>query len=125
MPSDEQPKRIQLRRTKGWRKPEGAIVVSRPSVWGNPFHIDRYALDLSLRLYADMVRGFWNPSVFGPGCPGAFIDDTYARRVHWLSAIDGHPWDAARSSLGGHDLACWCRPEARCHADILLELANP
>jgi hypothetical protein len=31
------PKRIQLRRTKGWRKPEGTIVVSRPSRWGNPF----------------------------------------------------------------------------------------
>lgn len=31
------PKRIQLRRTEGWRKPEGAIVVSRPSKWGNPF----------------------------------------------------------------------------------------
>lgn len=33
------PKRIQLRRTKGWRKPEGAIVVARPSKWGNPFPI--------------------------------------------------------------------------------------
>lgn len=31
------PKRIQLRRTKGYRKPEGAIVVARPSRWGNPF----------------------------------------------------------------------------------------
>jgi len=29
--------RIQLKRTKGWRLPEGAIVVSRPSRWGNPF----------------------------------------------------------------------------------------
>lgn len=26
---------IQLRRTKGWRKPEGAVVVARPSRWGN------------------------------------------------------------------------------------------
>nr|WP_268825129.1 DUF4326 domain-containing protein [Mycobacteroides chelonae] len=33
------PERIQLRRTRGWRKPEGAIVVSRPSRWGNPFRI--------------------------------------------------------------------------------------
>lgn len=31
------PQRIQLSREKGWRKPEGAIVVSRPSKWGNPF----------------------------------------------------------------------------------------
>lgn len=31
------PKRIQRHRTKGWRTPEGAICVSRPSRWGNPF----------------------------------------------------------------------------------------
>lgn len=29
--------RIQLRRTEGWRKPEGVIVVARPHRWGNPF----------------------------------------------------------------------------------------
>ena len=33
------PKRIQLSRKKGWRKPEGAIVVARPSRWGNPFKV--------------------------------------------------------------------------------------
>lgn len=31
------PERIQLRRVMGWRKPEGAIVVARPTKWGNPF----------------------------------------------------------------------------------------
>lgn len=31
------PKRIRLSRAKGYRKPEGAVVVSRPSKWGNPF----------------------------------------------------------------------------------------
>lgn len=31
------PKRIRLRRVKGWTKPEGAVVVGRPSCWGNPF----------------------------------------------------------------------------------------
>src|ERR1035437_1021501 len=29
------PKRIQRRRTKGWRMPEGAIYVGRPTKWGN------------------------------------------------------------------------------------------
>lgn len=29
--------RIQRRRTKGWRMPEGAVYVGRPSRWGNPF----------------------------------------------------------------------------------------
>jgi MT-A70/Domain of unknown function (DUF4326) len=42
----EGPKRIQLRRTSGWRLPEGAISVTRPGRWGNPFRVgdDRAAL---------------------------------------------------------------------------------
>lgn len=31
------PKRIQRKRTKGWRMPEGAVYVGRGSKWGNPF----------------------------------------------------------------------------------------
>lgn len=31
------PQRIQRKRTAGWRMPEGAIYVGRPTKWGNPF----------------------------------------------------------------------------------------
>lgn len=31
------PQGIQLRRTKGWRLPAGAVSVARPGRWGNPF----------------------------------------------------------------------------------------
>lgn len=34
------PQRVQLRRTAGWRKPEGAVTVARPTKWGNPFPVD-------------------------------------------------------------------------------------
>mgnify|MGYP000854651477 CR=1 FL=1 len=33
------PRRVQLSRRAGYRKPEGAVVVARPSRWGNPFPI--------------------------------------------------------------------------------------
>ncbi len=33
------PRRIQLQRRKGWRKPAGTVVVSRPTRWGNPFPV--------------------------------------------------------------------------------------
>ena len=33
--------RIQRRRTKGWRMPEGAIYVGRPTIWGNPYRVIR------------------------------------------------------------------------------------
>ena len=34
-----EPKRIQRQRTKGWRMPEGAVYVGRPSRWGNPWPV--------------------------------------------------------------------------------------
>jgi len=99
-----EPKRIQLRRTKGWRKPEGAIVVARPSVWGNPYKVGPYltAADAVWLYRHDLDHG-----VLGV--------DVYYR---------------IRDQLAGHDLACWCPLEdadgnrVPCHADQLLELAN-
>ena len=35
----ETPKRIQRRRTKGWRMPPNTVYVGRPSKWGNPFKV--------------------------------------------------------------------------------------
>src|SRR5690554_3110442 len=31
------PKRIQRKRTKGWRMPPGTLCANRPGFWGNPF----------------------------------------------------------------------------------------
>jgi hypothetical protein len=31
------PKRIQRRRTKGWKMPPDTVYVGRPTLWGNPF----------------------------------------------------------------------------------------
>lgn len=33
------PKRIQRKRTKGWRAPEGVVNCTRPSKWSNPWRI--------------------------------------------------------------------------------------
>ena len=102
------PRRIQLRRTKGWRKPEGAIVVARPSKWGNPFKVDepRYCaaaatLDFRLELEGAIHRPWIEPH------PIQFrlMAETIAE-------------------LRGHDLACWCPLDQPCHADVLLEVAN-
>lgn len=35
------PRRIQRKRTKGWRMPEGAVYVGRGSRWGNPCCVER------------------------------------------------------------------------------------
>ena len=114
------PRRIQLRRAKGWRKPAGAVVVARPSRWGNPFTVAGY-LDV-------MGDSSTTEDEARQACVDAFRD--------WLSgntwaAGSGAEWDARRAGflaaipdLAGHVLACWCPLSQPCHADVLLELAN-
>jgi hypothetical protein len=98
------PKRVQLRRTKGWRKPAGAVVVARPSRWGNPLRWDDKAAAADwFGVALDMRRDLGKP-------PPRF--ENYPSN------------EEIRAELAGRDLACWCRPDQPCHADVLLELAN-
>lgn len=111
------PKRIQLRRTKGWRLPPDTIVVSRPSKWGNPFktHGDGYpvAPEICVALFRQIGEreGEWFPVPLPwpkgkiPACGMTTMEDV-------------------RRELRGKDLACWCDLSAPCHADVLLEWAN-
>lgn len=88
------PKRIQLKRTKGWRKPANTVVVSRPSKWGNPFSIETYGRELAVEKYRQELK----------------------------RSIAGGEIDLVE--LRGKNLACWCKLNEACHADVLLELAN-
>ena len=50
------PKRIQRKRTKGWRMPEGAIYVGRPTKWGNRYSVAEYGRERAIRNYrGDMI----------------------------------------------------------------------
>ena len=95
------PKRIQLQRKKGWRKPEGAIVVARPAAWGNPYKV------------GDTVE-----------VDGRLVRVTQAIAVALFRIWVEQYADYARETLAGHDLACWCPLDQPCHADVLLEIAN-
>lgn len=35
------PKRIQRKRTKGWKMPENTVYVGRGSKWGNPYYVKK------------------------------------------------------------------------------------
>lgn len=115
------PERIQLRRTKGWRKPDGAIVVARPSQWGNPFTVAG-AIENG---YAESDDSFARQ--FVTDCFRDWLIKGPSSFWWWSSARP--QWDSIAFSiardLAGHDLACWCPLDgAPCHADVLLELAN-
>lgn len=107
------PVRIQRRRTKGWRKPEGSIYVGRPSRWGNPFN---------WRDYPDREWGLYQIPDFERRQNAA--DDFRAALDR--GDLEGYPSvEEIRAELAGRDLVCWCPPDDSCHADVLLELANP
>lgn len=111
--------RIQLRRTKGWRKPPGAVVVARPTKWGNPFKVgERIVRDSPLAPYLDIPGGWGGlASVTIPTAQQAV--DLYAGYL-----LDMPPlFLSVVPELAGRDLACWCPLAAPCHADVLLELA--
>lgn len=121
------PKRIQLRRTKGWRKPEGAIVVARPSSWGNP-----YAPILETGTGRWRITGRTPNGLVlldgheMPDRAAAIIECVRLYRLMIASDAADQCDDPADyfAELRGHDLACWCPLDAPCHADVLLDMAN-
>lgn len=136
------PQRITLSRAKGWRKPAGAVIVARPSIWGNPWGIGspgtvdlvldgvktRYqtgsALDAhdAVGLFAYWLRdGSLLPIQGKPEVKltttgqQSMRDHLHGRRKLILSRLH---------ELRGHDLCCWCKQGQPCHADVLLQMAN-
>ena len=51
------PKRIQRKRTKGWRMPANAVSVTRPGKWGNPYTVEGYGREQAIRLYREWLVG--------------------------------------------------------------------
>lgn len=134
--------RITRSRVKGWRKPDGAVIVSRPSIWGNPWGIGAPGtLDVTL----DGARVRYKTLI---ASDGQEVRDAFEKWLRYSSfRSDMLPdlyqlTDAGRAALRDHlhgrrklilanihdlrgrDLCCWCKPGTPCHADVLMEIAN-
>lgn len=138
------PERIQLRRTKGWRKPQGAVVVARPTIWGNPWRV--IPAPPPVQYGAD-----W--TIEGPGGFFCWTDERddaqrFAVALYRSWLLEGRECAALKAGrhrdmelrrqrlllalpeLRGLPLACWCPVETShgehvpCHADVLLSMAN-
>ena len=146
------PVRIQRKRTAGWRMPEGAVYVGRPSKWGNPFKVgDRNALmrfpgaidtdaasEYEGRISADgMDHDYHHPGGRVTYCKVRYMTASECVDHFRLLLMDdyspsmlsaGFRWRPDRfpdiQMLRGHDLACWCPLDVPCHADVLLKVAN-
>jgi hypothetical protein len=115
------PERVQLSRKKGWRMPLNTVKVSRPGVFGNPFAAEGaidsgFATEKTARAFVVQCFADWI------NYPGQRAEkwwqgpESDKRRAAILDGLPG---------LRGKNLACWCRLDQPCHADVLLELANP
>ena len=108
---DASPRRVQLSRAKGWKMPENTVSVARPGRWGNPFRIGgSYPL----------VEGDLSGCIIGTA-EITNAADAVAAFSSWADD-ESAPLDVV--PLRGKNLACWCRLDAPCHADVLLEMAN-
>jgi hypothetical protein len=119
------PDRIQQTRKPGWRKPEGAVSVARPSRWGNPYRVVQMPCTLGGQCWTVEFRG---------AVLSQHIDTrelAQARAVELFRDVvrrDSPGWDEyrqrVRTELRGRDLMCFCKRGTPCHADVLLEIAN-
>ena len=96
------PKRIQRKRTKGWKMPPNTVYVGRPTKWGNFYRVGRPL-----------------------GVPGncETREEAVALFRESLKNQIRNGWDEFYK-IRGKDLACWCPLDQPCHADVLLEIAN-
>ena len=106
------PSRVQLSRAKGWRMPANTIKVDRTTRYGNPFTPTMICVTPSKH--------------YKPGEEIGVDGAVRAFRTSLQTMQHRRPdeYTALVDALRGKNLACWCKPGARCHADVLLELAN-
>lgn len=114
------PRRIQRKRTKGWKSPVDAVSMSRPGPWGNPFRVE-VCLEVGYAETVDDARLV---------CVNAFEDwlrlgdlsewwcptDELIRRWFWMRS---NLW-----MLGTRAGMCWCPLDRPCHADVLLRASD-
>ena len=117
------PERIQLSRAKGWRMPPNTVKVDRTTRWGNPFN-----LKASDHCWTAIAWGF-KGDLAGRVATSVAMEDAKGKRDAIAVGPTVHgpkpPTQAEIiAELRGKNLACWCKLDAPCHADVLLELAN-
>jgi hypothetical protein len=90
--------------------PPNTVKVDRSTRWGNPWRVGRDG-DA-----AYCVKQYRLCLIGQP------VDSWPETEDDALDAL--HMGDLDLTLLKNKSLACWCKPGAVCHADVLLELAN-
>lgn len=124
------PLRIQRKRVSGWRMPEGAVYVGRPTIWGNPFVAEEACEGrFIVRMYDNSVRIERYKSLADAKAGSVrlfrkYLDNDGRQPGQVRDAGGIFIAQRAVQELRGKQLACWCSLDQPCHADVLCELAN-
>lgn len=85
--------------------PENTVYVGRPTQWGNEFEVGNgITPEIAVQRFALHMEGYWGWALNRP--------DGIQELREWLKP------------LRGKNLACWCKENQPCHADILLEMVE-
>ncbi len=94
--------RVQRKREKGWRQPEGCRYVGRGTMWGNPFRVGgSITREMAVEMYAQSM---------------SVIASNYNMTVEeWLEPLRKYEM-----------LSCYCPLDQACHVDVLIrEISRP
>lgn len=94
--------------------PDNAVSVTRPGRWGNIFQIG----DATSWIPVDS-SGTWSKEPHEP-----LTREQAIECFRYTAEFTLREWPGFYEPLRGKDLACWCRLDLPCHADVLLELVN-
>lgn len=105
-------KRVQRRRTKGFKMPENCFYVGRPTKFGNPFLVERFGREKAVEWFRECIYN--NVMCY------AYLDELEASTAHNHMKYISENIELLR----GKDLSCFCSLQQNCHADVLLEYLN-
>jgi hypothetical protein len=86
-------KRIQRKRQKGWKKPDGAVYIGYGTKYGNPYK------------WKDL--------------PGGKAEAVHLYREWLPKAVSSGVVDL--EPLRGSIIMCFCREDEPCHGDVIIE----
>lgn len=111
-------KRIQRKRTKGWRMPQNTISVGRPGRFGNPFVI--------IKLEERNLFGVRFENLGLVKFTGTKIECQKQAVIEFKNFWKGDRKfnKEIKKELKGKNLACWCKEGEPCHGDYLFKIAN-
>lgn len=121
------PKRVQRRRTKGWRAPEGAVYVGHGTLYDNPWTVIRTNTGTGWAVQWAGHTETFRPLGLKDLVPANNQRDAHALAVELFETwVHGLPTLLKRADreLAGRDLICWCAENLPCHADVWLALVN-